>query len=119
MESARAQRVGGLIREELSELIRREVKDPRVGFVTITGVDVSPDLRHATVYISVLGSKKEKENSLRILQKTGRFLRKELAKRIRTKYFPELKFEFDPSIESAMRIEKIIKKLHKKEETHE
>lgn len=119
MESTRARRVGELIKEELSELIRREVKDPRVGFVTITGVDVTPDLRYATIYISVLGSNKEREDSLKILQKTGGFLRKELAKRIRLKYFPELKFEFDRSIESALRIEKIIKKLQQEEEAHE
>ncbi|MCL6472518.1 MAG: 30S ribosome-binding factor RbfA [Firmicutes bacterium] len=120
MQTARAQRVGELIKKELSDIIKREIKDPRIGFVTITGVDVSPDLRHADIFISVLGSRKAKEATLEGLQSSSGFLRKELSKRIRTKHFPELKFAFDPSIEAGMRIEKIIKKLHKKEEeTHD
>jgi len=118
-ESARTHRVGELIREELSEIIQRELKDPRIGFVTITGVDVSPDLRHADVYISVLGSEKQKKESLKGLQSSSGFLRKELSKRVRMKYFPELKFQFDPSIERGMRIERIIRKLHKEEEKDE
>lgn len=119
MESARTHRVGELIKEELSEIIQREVKDPRVGLMTITGVDVSPDLRHAIVFVSVLGSKKDKEGTLKGLQSSSGFLRKELAKRIRLKYFPDLKFEIDPSIEAGMKIDKIIRKLHKKEEKNE
>lgn len=119
METARTHRVGELIKEELSEIIQREVKDPRVGLVTITGVDVSPDLRHATVFVSILGNRKQKEDNLKGLQSSSGFLRKELAKRIRIKYLPELKFEIDPSIEAGMRIDKLIRKLHKDEEKNE
>lgn len=115
METARTHRVGELIKEEISEIIQKEIKDPRIGFVTITGVDVTPDLRFAHVFISVLGSKKQKESTLKGLQSSSGFLRKELSKRIRLKYFPELKFEFDPSIEAGMRIDKIIRKLHREE----
>jgi ribosome-binding factor A len=112
MESPRTHRVGELIKEELSEMILRELKDPRIGFVTITGVDVTPDLRHADVFISVLGSKKEREASLAALQNSAGFLRKELSSRIEMKYFPDLKFRIDPSIEEGMKIDKIIRKLH-------
>ncbi|NCO65568.1 MAG: ribosome-binding factor A [Candidatus Aquicultor secundus] len=116
METARTRKVGELIKEEISEIIQKEIKDPRIGFVTITGVDVTPGLRFAHVFISVLGNKKQKESTLKGLQSSSGFLRKELSKRIRLKYFPELKFEFDPSIEAGRRIDKIIRKLHKHEE---
>jgi ribosome-binding factor A len=127
MESSRVRRVGELIKEELSEIIKRDLKDPRVGFVTITGVDVTPDLRRADIYISVLGSKREKEATLAVLQKAVGYFRKELAARIEMKYFPDLKFAIDPSIEAGMKIDKIIRKLHandkaveeEKEDNHE
>lgn len=119
MESARTHRVGELIKEEISDIIKKELKDPRIGFVTITGVDVSPDLRYANVYISVLGATKQKEETLKGLQSSSGFLRSVLSKRIRIKYLPELRFAFDPSIEAGMRIEKVIKKLHKEEEKHD
>jgi ribosome-binding factor A len=112
MESPRTRRVGELIQAELSEIILRELKDPRIGFVTITGVDVTPDLRHADVFISVLGSKRDRDASLAALQNSAGFLRKELASRIEMKYFPDLKFKIDPSIEAGMKIDKIIRKLH-------
>jgi ribosome-binding factor A len=112
MESPRTRRIGELIQAELSEIILRELKDPRIGFVTITGVDVTPDLRHADVFISVLGSKRERDASLAALQNSAGFLRKELAGRIEMKYFPDLKFKIDPSIEAGMKIDKIIRKLH-------
>jgi len=119
MESARTHRVGELIKEEISDIIQKELKDPRIGFVTITAVDVAPDLRHAVVYITVLGSRKQKEETLKGLQNSSGFLRTLLAKRIRIKYLPELQFAFDPSIETGMRIEKIIRKLHEEEEKHD
>jgi ribosome-binding factor A len=112
MTSSRAHRVGELIKEEISEIILRELKDPRIGFVTITGVDVTRDLKHADVFISVLGSKREKAETLSALAKGTGFLRKELAKRIGLKFFPELTFAIDPSIAAGMKIDKIIRKLH-------
>ncbi|MBE0447642.1 MAG: 30S ribosome-binding factor RbfA [Actinobacteria bacterium] len=118
MESARTHRVGELIKEEISDIIKKELKDPRIGFVTITGVDVTPDLRYANVFISVLGARKQKEETLKGLQSASGFLRNMLSKRIRIKYLPELRFTFDPSIEAGIRIEKVIRKLREKEEEH-
>lgn len=112
MESSRTHRIGELIKEEISEIIHREIKDPRIGFLTITGVDVTPDLRHADVYISVLGTKRQKEETLSVLQKAAGFLRKELSSRIEIKYFPDLRFAIDPSIEAGIKIDRIIKKIH-------
>jgi ribosome-binding factor A len=119
MESARTHRVGELIKEEISDIIKKELRDPRIGFVTITGVDVTPDLRYADIYISVLGNRKQKEETLKGLQSSSGFLRSMLSKRIRIKYLPELRFSFDPSIEAGMRIDRAIKKLHKEEEKHD
>lgn len=116
MESARIHRVGELIKEEISDIIQKDLKDPRIGFVTITSVDVTPDLRYADVYISVLGNRKQKDSTLKGLQSSSGFLRNMLAKRIRIKYLPELRFAFDPSVEAGMRIDKVIRKLQKKEE---
>lgn len=115
MNSARTHRVGELIKEEISDIIRKELTDPRIGFVTITGVDVTTDLKRADVYITVLGSKKEKQDTLRGLESSSGYLRTLLAKRIKIKHLPELKFHFDPSIEKGMRIEKILRKLHENE----
>ncbi|MDI6717261.1 MAG: 30S ribosome-binding factor RbfA [Actinomycetota bacterium] len=119
METSRTQRVGELIKEEISDIIHKELKDPRIGFVTITGVDVTPDLRIAKVYISVLGNREQKERTLSGLQSSSGFIRKVLSKRIKMKHFPELRFVFDPSIEAAMRIEKVIARLRKKEQKKE
>jgi ribosome-binding factor A len=118
MASGRIRRVGELIKEEISDIIQKEMKDPRIGFVTITGVDVTADLKHADVYITVLGSKKEQQSTLQGLTSSSGFLRTLLAKRIKIKYLPELQFHFDPSIEKGLRIEKLIRNLHKDEDAN-
>jgi ribosome-binding factor A len=117
MASGRIRRIGELMKEEISDIIQKEMKDPRIGFVTITGVDVTGDLKHADVYITVLGSKKEQQSTLQGLTNSSGFLRTLLAKRIKIKYLPELKFHLDPSIEKGLRIEKLIRNLHKDEDT--
>ena len=118
-ESARTQRVGEIIKEEISAMIAKDLKDPRIGFVTITDVDVSGDLRYADVYITVLGKKSEREATLEGLQRSGGYLRNELAKRIRIKYMPELRFHFDETVETGNRIEKLIRQIHKEEERND
>lgn len=106
----RQERVNGLLREELSELIRREVKDPRVagGLVSVTEVEVSPDLRHATVFISHLGSDTERDEAILGLNKAAHFLHAELVHRLSMRNVPELHFRFDPSIERGARLASII-----------
>jgi ribosome-binding factor A len=106
--SQRAQRVGEQIQRELAQMVRDEVKDPRVGRVTITAVDVSPDLSHAKVFITDLAGHEHAQESVRALQRTAGFLRTELAHRMKLYSVPQLHFAYDDSIESGIRLSKLI-----------
>ena len=105
--SGRPQKLGDLIQRELSELIRLEVRDPRVGMVTITSVDVSPDLSHAKVFFTVL-EKQDLEKTAEGLKRSAGFLRSQLAKRIKLYTTPELRFEYDESVERGDRLSRLI-----------
>ena len=111
----RAQKVAQLIQEEIGRLIQRGVKDPRIGFVTVTDVEVSEDLRHANVYVSVYGSDKAKEDSLAGLESAKGFIRSELGKHLRLRHTPELNFKYDQSVEYGARINKVINDLKREE----
>jgi ribosome-binding factor A len=100
---SRSERVGDLLKEELSELILREVKDPRVGFVTITGVQVSADLRHARVYVVTHEAGEEQERTLEGLQSARGYLRGALGRRLHLKYIPDLSFNIDETLEQGFR----------------
>lgn len=115
MAKIRVGRVGEQIKKELSHIIQSELKDPRVGFITVTGVDVTNDLSQAKVYLSVLGSEEDKANSLKALDKAAGFIRSELGKRIRMRHTPELLFKFDTSIDYGSRIEELLQKLNEGE----
>lgn len=109
----RPQRVGEQIREEISSLLVSGLKDPRIGFATVTGVRVSADLRHAQVYVSILGSAEQRQESLRRLEAASAFLRRELAHRLRIRHVPELRFELDTSVEYGARIEELLERTHR------
>ena len=111
-EGKRSEKVADLIHKEISEMLLKSLKDPRIGFVTITRVAVSEDCRLAKVYFSVMGSFTERENSEKGLASAKGYIRKELGRRIRLRYTPEIVFQFDPSIEYAIHIGKIIQHLH-------
>lgn len=113
MSSIRSHRVAEQIKKELSDLLMRELKDPRIHFVTVTGVDVTGDLQQAKVYISVLGSDAEKEETLIGLSKATGFIRSEIGKRIRLRKTPEISFAFDESIEYGNKIESLLKNINK------
>lgn len=101
----RTERINDLLREEISELLRRELKDPRIGgLVTITEVDVSPDLRRAKVFVSVMGSDEEKSSTLEALEAAAHFLQRELRRRLTIRRMPELAFIADDSLERGARI---------------
>ncbi len=104
----RVRRVGQLLREELSRLIRREVKDPRVGLVTITDVDVTPDLEHATVYVRTVEIGRSMEDLLEGLRSAAGYLRHALGKELHLRRIPELAFEEDRSLDRARRIETLL-----------
>jgi ribosome-binding factor A len=107
----RAQRVADQIQAELSDIIRRRLKDPRCGFLTLTSVLVSNDLREAQVFVSALGDD-ELTRTMETLERAKGFLRHELGRRVRMRYLPELHFRVDRSAEYGRRVEEILKELH-------
>jgi ribosome-binding factor A len=110
--SHRANRVGEQMKKELSDIIGRKIKDPRIGFVTVTDVQVTGDLQQAKVYISVLGDDEQRENTLKGLAKAKGFIRTEIGNRIRLRKTPEIIFEWDESIDYGNRIETLLHQLH-------
>lgn len=100
----RTRQVGELLREELTDIIRTEVKDPRIGFFSITRVDVPTDLRTANVFVSVLGSEEERTDTLDALRQAAGFVRYHLKPRLRMRQIPELHFRDDRSMEYAQEI---------------
>ena len=114
--SFRPERLAEAIKKEVSELLAEELKDPRIGFVSITSVEVSRDLRYASVYISVFGEPETRKASLDALQKAHGFIRGELAKRIRMRYTPEITFKLDESIERGSRLITLINKVRDKDD---
>lgn len=110
--SHRIERINQLIRREVSELLRREVKDPRLGnFIAVTSVETSSDIRTAKIYISHLGNEAEKEETMAAIAAASGFFRKELAKTLRLRRVPELSFHWDDSIERGAHIEELIEKV--------
>jgi ribosome-binding factor A len=108
--SDRIRKVNELLREVLSEAVL-ELKDPRIGFVTITGVRAAADLRHATVYVSVLGSERKRERSLEGLAAAHGVLQARIGREVRMKRTPTLTFEYDPTVEEGVRMSKLIDEL--------
>ena len=117
-EGIRSEKVADLIQEEICQMLRRTIKDPRIGFVTITRVEVSEDCRSAKVYFSVAGTLEERERSMKGLDSARGYVRRELGKRIRLRYTPEIMFRFDPSIEYAIHVEELIQSIHQGKEPH-
>jgi ribosome-binding factor A len=113
--SHRANRVGEQMKKELGDIIGRKIKDPRIGFVTVTDVEVTGDLQQAKVYISVLGDEEQRENTLKGLAKAKGFIRTEIGNRIRLRKTPEIIFEWDESIDYGNRIDTLLHQLHKDE----
>lgn len=112
--SHRSERVADLIRRELAGLLEREVKDPRVGFVTVTGVELTPDLRSARVAVTILGEAPQQQDSLKGLAAAQGFLRHELAKRLGLRHTPTLEFHLDRTLESEQRIEELLRQMRQK-----
>jgi ribosome-binding factor A len=108
--TGRMRRVNEALREVLSEGIA-ELKDPRIGFVTVTGVETSPDLRHARVYVSVLGSERKRDATLAGLQSSHGVLQSRINRELRLKRTPQLTFEYDPTIERGVKLSRLIDEL--------
>lgn len=116
MSELRVRKMQEFIKQEVSSMLLREVKDPRLGFVTVTGVHLTGDLREATVYVSLFGSEKEKKESMTALEMATGFIRRELGKRLKIYYTPQISFEQDTALDYGMHIEGLIKQIHKDDE---
>ena len=113
MSRGRPRKVADLIQRELSGLLRRELRDPRVGMVTLTAVDVSPDLSHAKIFFTILEKEKQNETT-NALQRAAGFLRSQLAHRIKLYATPELRFVYDQSIERGAQLAQLIDSVRPK-----
>ena len=111
--SVKIERLNNQFQEVISEILRREVKDPNLNFVTITGCEITNDLSFCKVYFTVLD--KDKDETLKSLKNASSFIRGEISKRVEIRHTPELRFIFDESIEYGEKIEKIIEQLHEDE----
>jgi ribosome-binding factor A len=112
--SQRKEKVQKLARRVLGEEIQA-LKDPRVGFATVTAVRISADLRHARVFVSVLGTPDQQKETMKGLRSATPYLRSELGRQIRMKYLPELTFELDHGVEDAERVESLLRRIHEEE----
>ncbi|HEX5716951.1 MAG TPA: 30S ribosome-binding factor RbfA [Thermoanaerobaculia bacterium] len=113
----RTERVSDLLRAELSDLILREIKDPRIRLVSLTGVEVTSDLRRATVRVSALGDDAQREEAVEALRHARGFLRTELSHRLRTRVTPELIFELDRGAEHSQKISDLLESLNGRDES--
>ena len=109
--TARTNRIDELLRQEITSIISREIADPRVGFATITGVETAPDLRHAKVFVSVIGQPEGRKEALRALGRAMPFIRHELGKRLRLKRIPEFHLELDETLERGTRVLHLLDEL--------
>ncbi|QRG65450.1 30S ribosome-binding factor RbfA [Brevibacillus choshinensis] len=115
MNKTRMSRVGEEIKKELSMLLQRGLKDPRIGFVTVTDVEVSSDLQLAKVFVSIFGSEEQRKASLAGLQKAKGYLRTEIGKRVKLRHIPDFTFKLDESIDYGSKIESILREISTEE----
>ena len=116
MQYKRAERVSDQIKREVSEIIQRQVKDPLIGFITITDAEATDDLKSAKIFYSVLGDEKSKKDTKLALERAKDFIQQELGKRIRIRHLPLITFKYDKSIEYGARIEELIKEIHQQDD---
>ena len=109
----RAERVAELIKQEVSDIVSRKLSDPRIGFASITSVDLGADLKNARIYVSIYGEQKKKDDTMAALASATKFIRCELARRMQLRDVPELLFKEDDSIERGAKVFEIINRLEK------
>ena len=115
--STRTERVSDLVKDEISRLLLREMRDPRIGFVTITGVTASPDLKSLRVFVSILGEPAARENSLRALNHASGFFRRALFHNLGLRHAPTVTFRLDDSLDRGERIDKVLRHIHEQRDS--
>lgn len=119
MAKHRANRLAETLKEEISAMIREDLKDPGIGFVTVTSVEVADDLGHAKVFVSVLGDEQAGKDSIEALKRAAGFIRSEIGKRIRLRHVPEIVFKYDTSIEYGAHIAQLLHRVKSDEPKNE
>ncbi|HJT23459.1 MAG TPA: 30S ribosome-binding factor RbfA [bacterium] len=112
----RADRVSEAIKREVSLMLSRDVKDPAIHFATVTGVETTDDLRHAKIFVSILGDEKNRQESMKGLERAKGFLRGELGHRLQLRYTPEIQFRLDTSLDHAMKIKGLLNEIKSAED---
>ena len=113
LQYRRADRLGDLIQREISDILHRQIKDPRIGFCTIMRVDVSDDLCHAKIYVSIMGTESQQKNTLAGLKSATGFIRRAIGHRIKLRHTPEIVFLLDKSVDHSIHIAKLIEEGRK------
>ncbi|MCX8053525.1 MAG: 30S ribosome-binding factor RbfA [Armatimonadetes bacterium] len=114
--TTRQERLQELLREEMSDILRREFKDPRLGFITVTGAEITADLRHAKVFVSIMGPDEEKAQNMMVLKKAEHFARQALGRRVKMKILPEIEFRLDTSVDHSVRVLELLEQIRRDEE---
>ena len=115
MPSIRLLKINELLKREISDIIHSEIKDPKVGFVTITNVNITKDLKYATVRISVLGKDKKRQTTIQCLNNAAGFIQHILSTRIRLRSMPKIIFKLDTTINHSLRVQQLLEEIHNKE----
>ncbi len=114
--TTRQEKLVQLLKEEISDILRREIKDPRLGFFTIIDAEISSDLRHAKIFVSILGSEEERKQSMDVLKHAQHFVRQEFGKRVRMKVLPDIQFYKDETVDKGVRMLELLEEIKKDEE---
>ena len=115
MGELRVRKIQEFIKQEVSNILLRELKDPRLGFVTVTDARITGDLREATVYVSLFGKPEEKQNTMKALKNATGYIRMEVGRRLGIRYSPTIEFKEDTSLDYGMKIDKILRDIEKKD----
>ncbi len=113
--STRTEKLRQLLKEEVSDILRREIKDPRLGFFTVIDAEITSDLQHAKVFVSILGTEEERKQSMEVLKHAQHFVRQEFGKRVRMKTLPDIQFRLDDTVDRGVRILELLEEIKRDE----
>ena len=114
--TTRQEKLVGVLKEEVSEILRREIKDPRLGFFTIIDAEITSDLQHAKVFVSIMGTEEERKQSMEVLKHAQHFVRQEFGKRVRMKVLPDIQFFRDETVDKGVRMLELLEEIKRDEE---
>lgn len=113
--STRTEKLRQLLKEEVSDILRREIKDPRLGFFTVIDAEITSDLQHAKIFVSILGTEEERRQSMEVLKHAQHFVRQEFGKRVRMKTLPDIQFRLDDTVDRGVRILELLEEIKRDE----